>query len=289
MGEYAMKKLISITVESEDLNALAQPLQATYVAPEQYDGHVVELSSDFYDQAIELWERLTGLSDALPPLLNQRIVLPKDITERQSCAAEQYIVPASDKRQVWISQSVPKKLEIPFKSTYGTKSNLSLVRKYLIDNELETDLDYFACYLTGTVVKHPRELDADHICSWETIKANIKVLTEAMNQYPEFGQFIIQELDKHAETQHFFTTIEDPKTGKETWAHTEWFHRVYFNDVSNIILAKKVENEERSSSDIQDYLKSERGQRLYLMPEEESTRLDRRGIITRSSDGRGLG
>ena len=174
MGEYTMKKLISITLQSEQASSLTHPLGATYVAPEQYDGHVTELPSDFYNQALAKWIQVSGTSDHMPPVPNQKIVLPKDIKEGQRCPAEQYKAPARDKRQVWITQGVSKELEIPFKSTYGTKSNLSLVRKYLIDNELETELDYFACYLTGTVVKQPRELDADHVCSWETIKANIK-------------------------------------------------------------------------------------------------------------------
>jgi hypothetical protein len=272
---------------TDTLGALSS-ISISNTAPFLYESRPIELDDNFHNQLKAVWASEVGGGTSCPPLPNLRVSLPIEITDTQLLPPEDLGLDAirdrkSIARSRWIDETIRKGDKAAYKNTYGAGSTISRNRKQLIDLELAHEFSFYVCYMTAEVVQVPRELDADHVCTWSTIKNNIWKLIDAMNEHPIFGEAVYAGLQSD-ELSSSFIYKEMDEDGKNHYFPTKTFYKVYFNDVSNLILAKKVENEDKPDS----YFERKKGLQLYgdFLGE---VGINTDSIIHRSLDGRGLG
>jgi hypothetical protein len=285
-------KILSISNPVESLTERISKLSLEEKEDIRYSATVIEFSRDFHERLIRIWKAEVGDDVKLPPLPNLWLSLPENITEAQLAPPRNIKRDAIEergshkKRPEWFARNIRKGEVERFKKEYGAGTKLSRARHELLYFEIEHDIPFYICYETAEVVARPGELDADHLCPWETLRDNIWALIDQMNKHPRFGAAVYKEFQKHSITRGF--VYKEGRARSVRFYPTQWFFKVYFNDISNLLLSKKVENQERSSKNIVEYLESKQGQLLYK-GFSECFEIDGSCILTRVKGGFGVG
>lgn len=224
-----------------------------------------QLDSDRVDQLAESWVDL-NLEAPTPPLPNITIDLPAGMTSTMLGGVEKMRVSyktefshgsetkCSFYEPPFLSRAVSSFDAPSAKQSYGEQKTVNLPRKYLIDQELSAEnnsrLERFLCYNTGTFVYSPKDLDADHVFPKKggklSILGRIEELFSAMNQSKEFAKKVLMTFGCFEKR---WVVIEH-----EHYVPSKLLLRDYFNDISNLILIKKSDNQQKSNHDPEAFL-----------------------------------
>ena len=243
--------------------------QCQYIAFEKNHGP--------FQVAVDIWKR-NHPDEQLPPIPNCHLKFPIGIAKR---SISQLQTPADiDYAHSWFSKEISRTEKAMYKHTYGVSSAISLARKELIDQELSGGYNRFLCYATGNFVERSGELHADHVHSKDDIKQRIFALIEAMNQDQEFATAIIDNIAITFITDKEKTTIV---TGKDLfiinthnqYCPTRLLVMSFRNEVSNLILSKSVDNQDKGTLDPEIVLSTNKFYSGFL----DKYHLDRTSII----------